>query len=73
VKRLAGTLATNWIVPSGQRTTPNNFMIDGTSNVTIALGTPAAILPVDAMQESRSSPASPLLRNYLYSALAGFV
>jgi hypothetical protein len=38
----------NAISIMGSRPTSNNFMIDGTSNVDTALGTPAAILSVDA-------------------------
>ena len=43
--------AGNAISIMGSRPTSNNFMIDGTSNADTALGTPAAILSVDAIQE----------------------
>ncbi len=41
----------NAISIMGSRPTSNNFMIDGTANVDTALGTPAAILSVDAIEE----------------------
>jgi hypothetical protein len=50
---------------SGARATSNNFMIDGTSNVDTALGTPAVILSVDAMEEFTQ-------QNKTYSAEYGF-
>ena len=49
----------------GARPTSNNFMIDGTSNVDTALGTPAAILSVDAMEEFKEQTKT-------YSAEYGF-
>ena len=41
----------NAISIMGARPTSNNFMIDGTANIDTALGTPAAVLSVDAIQE----------------------
>ena len=41
----------NAISIMGARPTSNNFMIDGTANIDTSLGTPAAILSVDAIQE----------------------
>jgi len=49
----------------GSRPTSNNFMIDGTSNVDTALGTPAAVLSVDAIEEFKEQTAT-------YSAEYGF-
>ena len=49
----------------GARPTSNNFMIDGTSNVDTALGTPAVILSVDAMEEFKEQTKT-------YSAEYGF-
>ena len=49
----------------GARPTSNNFMIDGTSNIDTALGTPAAILSVDAMEEFKEQTKT-------YSAEYGF-
>jgi hypothetical protein len=49
----------------GARPTSNNFMIDGTANVDTALGTPAVILSVDAMEELTQ-------QNKTYSAEYGF-
>ena len=49
----------------GARPTSNNFMIDGTANVDTALGTPAAILSVDAMEEFKEQTKT-------YSAEYGF-
>ena len=49
----------------GARPTSNNFMIDGTSNTDTALGTPAAILSVDAMEEFKEQTKT-------YSAEYGF-
>ena len=49
----------------GSRPTSNNFMIDGTSNVDTALGTPAAILSIDIIQEFKEQTAT-------YSAEYGF-
>ena len=43
--------AGNAISIMGARPTSNNYMLDGTSNTDTALGTPAAILSVDAIQE----------------------
>ena len=36
---------------NGARPTSNNYLLDGTSNTDTALGTPAAILSIDAIQE----------------------
>jgi hypothetical protein len=55
----------NAISIMGARPTSNNFMIDGTSNVDTALGTPAAILSVDAIQEFKEQTKN-------YSAEYGF-
>ena len=55
----------NAISISGARATSNNFMIDGTANIDTALGTPAAILSVDAMEEFTQ-------QNKTYSAEYGF-
>ncbi len=55
----------NAISIMGSRPTSNNFMIDGTSNVDTALGTPAAILSVDAIQEFKEQTTT-------YSAEYGF-
>ena len=55
----------NAISIMGARPTSNNFMIDGTSNIDTALGTPAAILSVDAIQEFKEQTTT-------YSAEYGF-
>ena len=55
----------NAISIMGSRPTSNNFMIDGTSNVDTALGTPAATLSVDIIQEFKEQTAT-------YSAEYGF-
>ena len=55
----------NAISIMGSRPTSNNFMIDGTSNIDTALGTPAAILSVDAIQEFKEQTKT-------YSAEYGF-
>jgi hypothetical protein len=57
--------AGNAISINGARPTSNNFMLDGTSNTDTALGTPAAILSVDAIQEFKEQTAT-------YSAEYGF-
>ena len=57
--------AGNAISIMGARPTSNNFMIDGTANVDTALGTPAAILSVDAIQEFKEQTTT-------YSAEYGF-
>jgi hypothetical protein len=57
--------AGNAISLQGARPTSNNFMIDGTANIDTALGTPAAILSVDAMEEFTQ-------QNKTYSAEYGF-
>jgi hypothetical protein len=49
----------------GARPTSNNFMIDGTSITDTALGTPAVILSVDAMEEFKEQTKT-------YSAEYGF-
>ncbi len=49
----------------GSRPTSNNFMIDGTSNIDTALGTPAAILSIDALEEFKEQTKT-------YSAEYGF-
>ena len=55
----------NAISIMGSRPTSNNFMIDGTANVDTSLGTPAAILSVDIIQEFKEQTAT-------YSAEYGF-
>lgn len=55
----------NAISIMGARPTSNNFMIDGTANIDTALGTPAAILSVDAIQEFKEQTTT-------YSAEYGF-
>jgi hypothetical protein len=55
----------NAISIMGARPTSNNYMIDGTANVDTALGTPAAILSVDAIQEFKEQTTT-------YSAEYGF-
>jgi len=57
--------AGNAISINGSRPTSNNFLLDGTSNTDTALGTPAAILSVDAIQEFKEQTAT-------YSAEYGF-
>jgi hypothetical protein len=57
--------AGNAISLQGARPTSNNFMIDGTANIDTSLGTPAAILSVDAMEEFTQ-------QNKTYSAEYGF-
>ena len=57
--------AGNAISIMGSRPTSNNFMIDGTSNVDTALGTPAAILSIDALEEFKEQTKT-------YSAEYGF-
>ncbi len=57
--------AGNAISLMGARPTSNNFMIDGTSNIDTALGTPAVILSVDAMEEFKEQTKT-------YSAEYGF-
>ena len=41
----------NAISIMGARPTSNNFMIDGTANIDTSIGTPAAVLSIDAIQE----------------------
>jgi carboxypeptidase family protein/TonB-dependent receptor-like protein len=55
----------NAISIMGSRPTSNNFMIDGTSNIDTSLGTPAAILSVDAIAEFKEQTKT-------YSAEYGF-
>ena len=55
----------NAISIMGARPTSNNFMIDGTANIDTALGTPAAVLSVDAIQEFKEQTTN-------YSAEYGF-
>ena len=57
--------AGNAISINGSRPTSNNFLLDGTSNTDTALGTPAAILSIDAIQEFKEQTAT-------YSAEYGF-
>jgi hypothetical protein len=57
--------AGNAISINGSRPTSNNYMLDGTSNTDTALGTPAVILSVDAIQEFKEQTAT-------YSAEFGF-
>ena len=57
--------AGNAISINGARPTSNNFLLDGTSNTDTALGTPAAILSIDAIQEFKEQTAT-------YSAEYGF-
>ena len=49
----------------GARPTSNNFMIDGTANIDTSVGTPAAVLSVDAIQEFKEQTTT-------YSAEYGF-
>lgn len=57
--------AGNAISINGARPTSNNYLLDGTSNTDTALGTPAAIVSVDAIQEFKEQTAT-------YSAEYGF-
>ena len=57
--------AGNAISINGSRPTSNNYLLDGTSNTDTALGTPAAILSIDAIQEFKEQTAT-------YSAEYGF-
>ncbi len=57
--------AGNAISINGARPTSNNYLIDGTSNTDTALGTPAAILSIDAIQEFKQQTGT-------YSAEYGF-
>jgi hypothetical protein len=57
--------AGNAISINGSRPTSNNYMLDGTSNTDTALGTPAVILSVDAIQEFKEQTST-------YSAEYGF-
>src|SRR5436190_8415575 len=57
--------AGNAISINGSRPTSNNYLLDGTSNTDTALGTPAVILSVDAIQEFKEQTAT-------YSAEYGF-
>jgi hypothetical protein len=50
---------------NGSRPSSNNYMLDGASNIDTALGTPAVILSVDAIQEFKEQTAT-------YSAEYGF-
>jgi hypothetical protein len=55
----------NAISIMGARPTSNNYMLDGTSNTDTALGTVAAVLSVDAIQEFKEQTST-------YSAEYGF-
>ncbi len=55
----------NAISIMGARPTSNNFMIDGTANIDTSIGTPAAVLSVDAIQEFKEQTTT-------YSAEDGF-
>jgi hypothetical protein len=55
----------NAISIQGARPTSNNFMIDGTANIDTALGQPAVVLSVDALEEFTQ-------QNKTYSAEYGF-
>src|SRR5262245_24200988 len=57
--------AGNAISINGARPTSNNYLLDGTSNTDTALGTPAAVLSVDAIQEFKEQTGT-------YSAEYGF-
>src|SRR5262245_17004616 len=57
--------AGNAISINGARPTSNNYLLDGTSNTDTALGTPAAILSIDAIQEFKEQMTT-------YSAEYGF-
>ncbi len=57
--------AGNAISINGSRPTSNNYLLDGTSNTDTALGTPSAILSVDAIQEFKEQTTT-------YSAEFGF-
>ncbi len=57
--------AGNAISINGARPTSNNYLLDGTSNTDTALGTPAAILSIDAIQEFKEQTGA-------YSAEYGF-
>jgi carboxypeptidase family protein len=57
--------AGNAISINGARPTSNNYLLDGTSNTDTALGTPSAILSVDAIQEFKEQTGT-------YSAEYGF-
>src|SRR5439155_26998897 len=58
--------AANAISIMGSRPTSNNFMIDGTANIDTALGSPAAILSIDALDEFKEQTKT-------YSAEYGFI
>ncbi len=55
----------NAISIMGARPTSNNYMLDGTANVDTSLGTVAAVLSIDAIQEFKEQTSS-------YSAEYGF-
>jgi hypothetical protein len=55
----------NAISINGSRPSSNNYMLDGAANTDTALGTPAVILSVDAIQEFKEQTAT-------YSAEYGF-
>lgn len=57
--------AGNAISINGARPTSNNYLLDGTSNTDTALGTPSAVLSVDAIQEFKEQTTT-------YSAEYGF-
>jgi hypothetical protein len=55
----------NAISIMGARPTSNNYMLDGTANTDTSLGTPAAVLSIDAIQEFKEQTTT-------YSAEYGF-
>jgi hypothetical protein len=59
--------AGNAISINGARPTSNNYLLDGTSNTDTALGTPSAILSVDAIQEFKEQTGT-YSAEYGYSA-----
>jgi hypothetical protein len=57
----------NAISINGARPTSNNYLLDGTSNTDTALGTPSAIISVDAIQEFKEQTGT-YSAEYGYSA-----